>query len=221
MRLGGLGLRSASRMRHSAYWASWADSLQMISQRLTVVATQVLAHLAMDQRATGCSGELQEATDKLDHEGFVSRQEWTALRDGALPKRTLPNLANGSTAGNTPLPNTISGRAWSLPSRLSGIRLISGRILGPAASAVLLGCPTSCEHQLQPETFRVLTLERSQSMSLKARCLCVLLGRHRGACPRSERLKSRVVPTERTLVRVCCEAGAVVRSNVKLRDRPS
>ena len=73
MRLGGLGLRSASRMRHSAYWASWADSLQMISQRLPVVATRVLAHLMIDQRAAGCLGELQEATDKLDHEGFVSR----------------------------------------------------------------------------------------------------------------------------------------------------
>ena len=85
MRLGGLGLRSASRMRHSACWASWADSLQMISQRLPVVATQVLAHLMIDQRAAGCLGELQEATDKLDHEGFVSRPEWTALRDGEAP----------------------------------------------------------------------------------------------------------------------------------------
>ena len=32
------------------------------------------------------------------------------------------------------------------------------------------------------------------------------------------RLKSRAMPTERTLARVCREAGAVVRSNVKLRD---
>ena len=85
MRLGGLGLRSASRMRHSEDWASWADSLQMISQRLPVMATQVLAHLAIDQRATGCLGELKEATDRLDHEGFVSRPEWTALRDRARP----------------------------------------------------------------------------------------------------------------------------------------
>ena len=38
MRLGGLGLRSASRMSHAAYWASWADSLQMIAQRLPTVA---------------------------------------------------------------------------------------------------------------------------------------------------------------------------------------
>ena len=76
MRLGGLGLRSASRMRHI--------------QHVGVVGrfTQVLAHLAIDQRATGCLGELQEATDKLDHEGFVSRSEWTALRDGARPPQS-------------------------------------------------------------------------------------------------------------------------------------
>ena len=94
MRLGGLGLRSASRMRHSASWASWADSLQMISQRLPVMAIQVVAHLMIDQRAACCLGELQEATDMLDHEGLVSRPEWTALRNGAHPP-----LANASEPG--------------------------------------------------------------------------------------------------------------------------
>ena len=39
----------------------------------------------------------------------------------------------------------------------------------------------------------------------EARCLC--------GAPLDGRLKSRAVPTERTLARVCREAGAVVRSN--------
>ena len=81
----GLGLRSASRMSHAAYWASWADSLQMIAQRLPTVAAQVLANLADDQEAVGCLAELEEATRRLDHEGFVSRPGWTDLRDGARP----------------------------------------------------------------------------------------------------------------------------------------
>ena len=85
MRLGGLGLRSAVRMSHSAYWASWADSLQMIVQRLPTVAAQVVANLANDQEAIGCLTELEEATSRLDHEGFVSRPEWTELRSGARP----------------------------------------------------------------------------------------------------------------------------------------
>ena len=33
MRMGGLGLRSAQRCAHAAYWASWADALPMIRQR--------------------------------------------------------------------------------------------------------------------------------------------------------------------------------------------
>ena len=228
MRLGGLGIRSASRMRHSAYWASWADSLQMISQSLPVVATQVLAHLTMDQRATGCLGELQEATDRLDHEGFVSKPEWTALRDG-----TRPPQADASEPGEWQ-------HGWQYHASSSSEHHFRKSVViaqssvgdqahlrshsGPGASAVLLGCPTSCEFQLQPDTFRVLTLERLRLPIhvTEARCSCGapldLLGRHRGACPRSGRLKSRAVPTEHTLARVCREAGAVVRSNVKLRD---
>ena len=57
----------------------------MISQRLPVVATQVSHTSRWTRGATGCFGELQEAADRLDHKGFVSRPEWTALRDGARP----------------------------------------------------------------------------------------------------------------------------------------
>ena len=44
------------------------------------------------------------------------------------------------------------------------------------------------------------------------------MGPLRAACPRSGRLKTRALPTERTLARVCREAGATVRRDVKLRD---
>ena len=33
VRMGGLGLRSAQRCAHAAYWASWTDALPMISHR--------------------------------------------------------------------------------------------------------------------------------------------------------------------------------------------
>ena len=38
--LGGLGLRSAERVRVPAYWASWADCLQMIRERHPSVAME-------------------------------------------------------------------------------------------------------------------------------------------------------------------------------------
>ena len=223
MRLGGLGLRSACPMRHSAYWASWADSLQMISQRLPVVATQALAHLMIDQRATGCLGELQEVTDMLDHEGFLTRPEWTALRDGAASPSGPGEWQHGWQHHASSSSEHHFRKSVVIAQSSAGDQAHLRSHSGPGASAVLLGCPTSCGYQLQPETFRV-TLERLRLPIhvTEARCLCGApldqLGRHRGACPRSGRLKSRTVPTERTLARVCREAGAVVRSNVKLRD---
>ena len=46
----------------------------------------------------------------------------------------------------------------------------------------------------------------------------VAFRRLRSACPRSGRLKSRAHAPERTLARVCREAGATVRFNAMLRD---
>ena len=40
----------------------------------------------------------------------------------------------------------------------------------------------------------------------------------RAACARSGRLKTRALPTERTIAGVCREVGATVRGDVKFRD---
>ena len=95
---------------------------------------------------------------------------------------------------------------------------------GPGASEVLCFAPTKPEFQRQPDVFRTVILERLRLPLdiTTSRCECRgsvdNLGRHRAACPRSGRLRARAVIPERTLARVCREAGAVVRRNVKLRD---
>ena len=43
--LGGLGLRSASRLSESAFWASWADCMEMIRHRHPEVAGQLVDQL--------------------------------------------------------------------------------------------------------------------------------------------------------------------------------
>ena len=53
MRLGGLGLRSAARMAPAAFWASWADALPTISNRLPEVANRVTV-LSNGQNLDGC-----------------------------------------------------------------------------------------------------------------------------------------------------------------------
>ena len=95
----------------------------------------------------------------------------------------------------------------------------------PLWSGVELLVPrTELGNTVQPVLFRTLPLERMRLpvQVTESRCECGSpldkLGRHRGACPRSARLRSRALPTERTMARVCREAGATVRSNCLLRD---
>ena len=92
---------------------------------------------------------------------------------------------------------------------------------GPGASDVLSVCP---EYRIEAGLFRTLILERLRlplQVTEKV-CECGTMldstGRHRAACNRSGRLKKRALALERTLARVCREAGATVRCNAKLRD---
>ena len=83
MRLGGLGLRSASRMAPGAFWASWADALAMLHKPLPVVTEGAVSALEGRDALQGCLGKLQWAS-----------------------------LVNGHTVGNTtrlPLPSTTFG----------------------------------------------------------------------------------------------------------------
>ena len=85
---------------------------------------------------------------------------------------------------------------------------------GPGASEALSTCPSNPEFRIEAELFRTIVSE--------ARCECGAIldreGRHRAACARSGRLKTRARAPERTLARVCREAGATVRYNARLRD---
>ena len=83
LRIGGLGLRSHS-MAPAAFWASWADALPMLQQRLPELTRQVL-HV-LEGPTFGCLGELQEAIERLDRFGFVDRPNWEALRRGLRPR---------------------------------------------------------------------------------------------------------------------------------------
>ena len=73
MRLGGLGLRSAERMRPAAFWASWADAVPMWSNRLLTLTDQVENELETGVGGTPCMLELSAATHTLDRSGFVDR----------------------------------------------------------------------------------------------------------------------------------------------------
>ena len=95
---------------------------------------------------------------------------------------------------------------------------------GPGSSNVLSGAPTGPEFRVCPELFRTLVLERLRLPLevVESQCECGTpldtLERHRAACPRSGRLRTRAGPPERTMARICREAGATVRFNTRLRE---
>ena len=85
MRLGGLGLRSTERMRPAAFWASWADALPMLSDRLHTLTDQVENELETGVGGTPCMLELSAATHTLDRSGFVDRPGVASVENGCGP----------------------------------------------------------------------------------------------------------------------------------------
>ena len=84
--LGGLGLRSAHRSAHAAFWGSWADCLHIINQRHGDIARTMLdalenppAFTVHIQAAVSCRLQLAEV-------GF-EYLDWQALLDGLRPRQ--------------------------------------------------------------------------------------------------------------------------------------
>ena len=209
MRMGGLGMRSASRCAPAAYWASWSDALHMIHQRTPAVAESVVTALGQEEQFGGCVGELQEAAERLDHEGFWWRPSWEALRRGERPT------------------SDERWRTWRVDTRLAVLGIIHFRHLLSESPAVKPYCrssgalevalwtqrlafaPTAPEFTIAPHLFRVLVLERLHLPLPITEAVCEgcgapvdIRGHHRAACMRTGRVKKRAVPTERVLARV-------------------
>ncbi len=157
----------------------------------------------------------------------MGRPGWTALRDGARPHGFVAEPGEWQHGWQYFASSSLEHHfrenvvlAQSSAGNQAHLRSHSGH----GSSSVLCGCPTSPEFQIQPSLFRTIVLERLRLplQITEAVCECGAwldrCGRHRAACPRSGRLRSRAVATETTLARVCREPGATVRRNVKLRD---
>ena len=85
MRMGGLGLRSATGMAPAAYWASWADALYMVQERLPALSQSIVVQLEAPAEPVGCLSDLRAAGNTLDRHGFVGRPQWAALQEGLRP----------------------------------------------------------------------------------------------------------------------------------------
>ena len=207
MRMGGLGLRRAMRMAPAAYWASWADALQMVDQRLPEVANRVVNKLA-DEEPAGCLGQLRGAASQLDRRGFVGRPDWHALRSGARPEAS-PNAEPGQWPHGWQYCDSSSSEHHYRRNTVLDQSCAAGKAhlrshLAPGASDVLCGCPSKPEFRIEGGLFRTLILERLRLPLQVAEAVCECgadldrKGRHRAACTRSGRLKTRALAPERT-----------------------
>ena len=201
MRLGGLGLRRASRMALAAFWS------QMIHQRLPEVAHTFVESLDGPREVGGCLGELRAVTTALDQQGFTGRPSWVELKGGCRPPPANLTEPGEWAHGWQFYASSVSEHYFrktavltqSCPSHQAHLRSHSGG----GSSNVLHGCPTKPEFAVEPDLFRNLILERLRLplAVTDATCECGApldsRGRHRAACSQLGQLRTRAVAPER------------------------
>ena len=200
----------------AAYWASWADALPMLQQRLPNLTPS--RGMSFRRRSDGVSGRFATG---IEDAGQIWVRRLSELGGRGIRPQPPAAVEPGEWQRGWQYFRETVVLAQSCAADQAHLRSHSG----PCASLVLCGSPTSPEFTVKPHLFRTIILERLwlPLMITDARCECRgvldVRGQHRAARPRSGRLRSRAVPTERTLARVCREAGATVRCNAKLRER--
>ena len=85
-RLGGLGLRSASRSKEPAYLASWIDAIPVIQSKLPLLARRIIACLKGPPLPSGWAlSEVQLVRDLLVSQGATETPSWDSVMVGSPP----------------------------------------------------------------------------------------------------------------------------------------
>ena len=88
LRKGGLGLRSARRTGPAAYWASWADTLPMMTAKCPDMAHQIFTELEKGWQSEAESlTAVAAAKATLQAEGYAECPTWRELSQGKRPPR--------------------------------------------------------------------------------------------------------------------------------------
>ena len=188
---GDLGLRSATRSRPAAHWASWADALKMIKQRHPGVADMIVRSLVRHENCSSIQSLLRCA-DALETAGF-DVPLWEDLAEGRRPEGTSedgdpcqPRIGWQKQAATCLENQFLSRDVW--PGLLEHERAMFLSQQGPMASVPLISFPTDRVSRFDSQPFRILLLRRLQlPLPLNVRsCRCGrpfdALGHHRAAC---------------------------------------
>ena len=217
-RLGGCGLRCASRTAPAAYWAAWADVLPTLRERFPLLTAGYVAELEVQVRNRQCLNELLQARDTLLQEGFEA-PGFIALAEGAKPEQPRQEELDpgewrhgwqyfaSKTREEHFLENFV--RPACTPQEQTLLLSQQGRNNARALTAV----PSDPTTTSSPDRFRVTLCRRLRLPFLcwAARCegcgaLLDEYGDHYAACMRSGRVQARAKPAERAWERVLKEA---------------
>ena len=227
--LGGLGLRSATRTREAAYWASWADCLFMVRKRHPVVADRILDALNNMDDVESTRSAAVAAHHLSGVEGFEV-PSWEALSHGLRPRPHDPEDREPGGFQHGWQHEAASRverhfRDRNLMTRLAEHEMALLRSQsGPYAGMALSVAPASFLTRIAPALFRVLLLRRLRlPLPLSFRlCRCGRpldsFGHHRAACSRAGVLGRRGFAVESAAARICREAGGRVTLNMMVRD---
>ena len=227
--LGWLGLRSATRTREAAYWASGADCLFMVRNRHPVVVHRILDALNRMDALESTRSAAVAAHHLAGVEGFEV-PSWEALSHGLGP---LPRDPEDREPGG--FQHGWQHEAASRVERHFRDRNLMPRLAehemallrsqsGPYAGMALSVAPASFLTRIDSALFRVLLLRRLRlplPLSFRlSRCGRPLdsSGHHRAACSRAGVLGRRGSAVESAAARVCREAGGRVTLNMMVRD---
>ena len=226
--LGGLGLRSATLLARPAFWASWADCLEMIHQRHPTVCAHIVDALHAQHPSFHLDG-VRASGEHLASAGFHA-PSWQELAAGVRPEQLQdvdmePGIPRHGwqRAATVPVHGLLI--EGTVRPRLSATEKALFRSQGgPLAGIPFLCFPTSRLSRMDSSVFRVLLLRRLwlplPPSSRFCRCGRPLdsSGHHRAACAQAGVLGRRGFALESAAARVCREAGARVSTNVLMKD---
>ena len=228
--MGGLGIRSCTRLAAAIHWAAWADSFENLHKRFPTLAAKITR--ALDEGSTAPSLQyVRDSVEWLRGVGFTC-PSWLDLKNGARPLR--PEQI-GAESDPTHFKHgwqfyatrQVYDQEHSLvlaqlnPSQQALLRSQAG----VGAGDWLLAIPSS-EWLALPDNLFLLALRRRLFLPVPlANAVCKAcaapldeLGHHTLSCNRSGWLKRRATGLERAWVQVLAEAGANASHRPLLRD---
>ena len=218
---GGLNLRNAERLRSTAYWSSWADTLPMIREHHPRVADHMLVSLSQGRGGFHLEAA-HESRDRLWRAG-VAAPEWGDVdrgqRPGSHPDDEFPRFSHmgWQSFASTEIEEVFfDTTVWPRLDPTHRALVRSQR--GPMASIPFFTPPVSTASRFETQSFRVLLLRHlwCQLPLCSATCRCGQpldsRGHLRGACAHAGVLGRRGFPLESCAARICKEAGAGCQS---------